>query len=774
MQVSKALSTHTIICSKTYRRRALFLFVVLMHLYAFRANGQNADLSISVLGKDGPLADAAVEWASTSGIGLAASISDEKGRVTLSFNRSKSEQAYILSIKHLGYVPYHDTVAAVHISTSPIEVRLTPQQFNLNEQVVTAEYAPASTERSINKVTVIGKKQIENMNAVTLRDVLTNTVNIRLGQDNILGSSMALQGISGENIKIMIDGVPVIGRLDGNIDLSQINLNNVARIEIVEGPLSVNYGTNALAGTINIITEKGAISKGNLGALAYFESIGTHNLLLEGQTRILKTDLRMSTGRNYFDGWNATDPYWPQYQKTVADNSRWKQWKPKEQYFGRLNANRTIKGWTTGYRLEWLDEHLLNRGFPRRPFGENALDDTYQTDRLDHALTGQKKIGKHHFNLMAAFNQFTRTKNTYFKDLTTLNQTLTENAEDQDTSNFQQLMSRSTWSVKNPKKWFSYQIGYDLSLEMASGRRIDSLEQQQGDYSLFASAELRPTKSLTFKPGIRVTHNTIYEAPVTPALNLLWRHKAWNIRTSYARGFRAPSLKELYFQFVDINHDIVGNTDLKAEFSHNLAANVQHKKLFKKSILKVEFGGYYNALENLISLIQINEEQQYSYVNVGQAITKGVKASALWMSNNISISISANYLGLSNNVEVAGLGSFNYSGELAGNVQYHWKEQDMRFSVFYKYQGRVQQLFQNPDQSITQGFIDAYHLSDFTVSKEFAKRRLTVATGFKNLFNVQNINMTTVGGGVHSGGANNQPVGTGRTFFTRLSIKTNP
>ena len=53
----------------------------------------------------------------------------------------------------------------------------------------------------------------------------------------------------------MIDDVAVIGRLNGNIDLSQINLNNVERIEIVEGPLSVEYGTDALAGTINLITK---------------------------------------------------------------------------------------------------------------------------------------------------------------------------------------------------------------------------------------------------------------------------------------------------------------------------------------------------------------------------------------------------------------------------------------------------------------------------------------------------------------------------------------
>ncbi len=53
--------------------------------------------------------------------------------------------------------------------------------------------------------------------------MLTNELNVRLSQDNVLGSSLSIQGISGQNIKILVDGVPVIGRLDGNIDLNQIN-----------------------------------------------------------------------------------------------------------------------------------------------------------------------------------------------------------------------------------------------------------------------------------------------------------------------------------------------------------------------------------------------------------------------------------------------------------------------------------------------------------------------------------------------------------------------
>ncbi|MDZ7846145.1 MAG: TonB-dependent receptor plug domain-containing protein [Owenweeksia sp.] len=83
------------------------------------------------------------------------------------------------------------------------------------------------------------------------------------------------QGLSGAKIKILVDGVPVIGRLDGNIDISQINLSNIERVEIVEGPMSVQDGTDAVAGTINLITKKDftAEIKGQ-PVNAYYETAG--------------------------------------------------------------------------------------------------------------------------------------------------------------------------------------------------------------------------------------------------------------------------------------------------------------------------------------------------------------------------------------------------------------------------------------------------------------------------------------------------------------------
>src|ERR1043165_1344266 len=113
-----------------------------------------------------------------------------------------------------------------------------------------------------------------------------------------------MQGLTGENIKILVDGVPVIGRQNGNIDLSQIDMSNVERIEIAEGPLSINYGSNALGGVINIITRKNGTEKSIVSLKEYYESTGTFNSNLNAHTHFKKLNISARLNHNYFDGWN--------------------------------------------------------------------------------------------------------------------------------------------------------------------------------------------------------------------------------------------------------------------------------------------------------------------------------------------------------------------------------------------------------------------------------------------------------------------------------------
>ena len=131
----------------------------------------------------------------------------------------------------------------------------------INEVVVTGQINELSIKKSVHKIRVIDSKIINSGLYQNLANIIEKELNIKLSEDNLLGSSLSIQGISGQNVKILIDNIPVIGRLNGNIDISQISLNNIEKIEIVEGPLSTVYGTDALAGTINLITKKIVMKK---------------------------------------------------------------------------------------------------------------------------------------------------------------------------------------------------------------------------------------------------------------------------------------------------------------------------------------------------------------------------------------------------------------------------------------------------------------------------------------------------------------------------------
>ncbi|MBK7944011.1 MAG: TonB-dependent receptor [Flavobacteriales bacterium] len=198
----------------------------------------------------------------------------------------------ILHVSFVGYVPWVDTLFA----TTPVRCALKPEVTRLEPFVVTGQYAPGSVEGAVQKLRVIDAQRIRRMAANNLGDALRNQLNIRLSQDNLLGSSLSMQGLGGENVKVLIDGVPVTGRQNGNVDLSQLDLTGIERIELVEGPLSVSYGTNALAGTINLITKKSGVAPSTLRASVYTEHIGRLNATLGGSQRWGRNNLLLLAG----------------------------------------------------------------------------------------------------------------------------------------------------------------------------------------------------------------------------------------------------------------------------------------------------------------------------------------------------------------------------------------------------------------------------------------------------------------------------------------------
>jgi outer membrane receptor for ferrienterochelin and colicins len=707
-----------------------------------------------------------VAWQPLAGGPGAMAVSGPDGLVTLPLDEALAMKGVLLRVSFVGYHAQVDTVFGLAPRTYALERAL----VSLNEMVVTGQYAPNTPERAVHKVRVLDAAQFQRMAANSLADGLRNELNIRLQQDNILGSSLSMQGMGGENVKILIDGVPVIGRLDGNIDLAQLDLSGIERVEIIEGPLSVSYGTNALAGTINLITRKGGGAPATLKAVSYAEHIGRLNTTLTATRHFGNNDIVFTAGRNFFGGWDPAQPGFPDLSPAPADASRFQQWKPREQFFGRLNYRWNSQRWSFGYKGEAMHDRIINRGRPRPPYFETAFDEQYLTLRLDNAVFAEGRLGNgRRLNALAAHNAFTRTRNTWFRDLTTLGEQLADIAGMQDTSRFTLTNLRAVYSASPDSARIGYELGMDINLETGSGERMADGMQEIGDLAVFASMEYRPSDRVTLRPGLRYAYNTRYGAPLIPSLNLRWQvGDRFTLRASYAQGFRAPSLKELFFFFVDVNHDIVGNPDLVAERSNNFAGGLTYRHAREKVVYLSEISLFHNRISDLITLAQINGAR-YSYINVGDFRTTGGTLGASWDNGHWLVSVGGGVTGRFDAIAAERGEPWLWSPEMRGGLTRNWMRSGWTASVFWKYQGELANYAYLSDTEITRSFIAPFSMADVNVGKRIWGKRLLLSAGCKDLFDVQNVE-AAIAGGIHSGGGASVPMTTGRTYFMRLEL----
>jgi len=680
-------------------------------------------------------------------------ITDVNGMVSFPLVQQK-----IISISCMGFKSLIDTLSpGIENKTYILE----PSFYEINSVVVTGQYKPVSADKSIYDIKLIGKDRIESKAAANLADVLSDELGIRLSNDPSTGTSMSLQGVTGENIKILVDGVPVIGRLDGNIDLSQLSLDNVSQIEIVEGPMSVIYGSNALGGVINIITENNSHSQYKTSVNSYYESIGTYNFNFLTSIRQKKNTFEINGGRNFFSGYSVED-------------TRSKEWKPKEQY--TVGGSYYYNTEQTKLRLksDFFSERLLDRNEPFAPYYEKANDTWYKTLRFNNSAEITRKIGENSgFNMLAAYSVYKRQKEKYLVDLTDLSKILTTSSEDQDTTSFNSFMTRGTYNFTPDEGVLSFQTGFDINYETGQGKRIENGQENIGDYALFASAIWKPAEAFSIQPGIRAAHNTKYNAPLTPSLNLMYKPGKITLRASYARGFRSPSLKELYLYFFDSNHQVEGNDSLQAERSHSFTASANYKFTTGKTTLVFELKPFFNVIDNKISLVQVDPDNllYYRNENTGKFSSLGFETSGT-MYQSSWLNLRAGFSRIGRKDDSFDSDNFIYSNNWNSSLDVDFLKNTAKFSVFYKYSGKYPTYYYNSSDEVTVGYINDFHNLDVSLMKKFWHNRFSVTTGIKNIFD--NTEIGGQGGGTSSGHGSDQGVsslvGWGRTFFLSLKI----
>ena len=123
----------------------------------------------------------------------------------------------------------------------------------LDEVVVTATRSIRDLSSLPLPVALISRNKIIKSGTVRLNEILNEQTGITTVFDESGFEGVQIQGISSDYILILIDGVPLIGRRAGNFDLNRIALGNIKQVEIVKGPSSSLFGSEALGGVINFI-----------------------------------------------------------------------------------------------------------------------------------------------------------------------------------------------------------------------------------------------------------------------------------------------------------------------------------------------------------------------------------------------------------------------------------------------------------------------------------------------------------------------------------------
>ncbi len=672
-------------------------------------------------------------------------VTDIDGNVTIPFTENQDCSISYAGYKTLEFKP----------NSGNQTIKLAPDLLMLDQVIMTASVETVKMDQSIYNIEVINAKTLESQGAQNARDALRFQPNINLREDGVLGSQIIMQGLSGQHVKVLIDGVPIIGRQNGNIDLSQIDMTQVDHIEIIEGPMSVVYGSNALAGTINIITKDHKYYDLNASAGTYVESIGQFNG--NGSVSGSIGNHRYSFGGGYrlFDG----------HDLDKSDRSM--NWNPKEQF--NIDTYYGYKTDTWDSKIGVRHNHELLTIRTDTVSWARAFNNEYITDRTTFYAQAKKSFSESYtLSGMLSYSVYDRSSLSRYVNLSTGSQTPVDGSDSRDLFTGWNNRLSMAKSFENKTVW---QLGYELTQEDGKGEKITDNEGLM-ENSLWSDVQIFLGKNWIIQPGFRYVHHNIFNAPLIYSSHLKWTDRSWQGRLSFARGFRAPSMKELYMDFVDSNHQIFGNEDLVPETSYNLTAVLSKSIEWSQAgVIKTEVTGFYNHLDDVIELVQGTDGQSYYYQNVAQKKTHGGTLSVLYNWKN-RLKYSAGFTLTGNGFDPVETNHFDYryAKDLVANVTYYSPKIDFSAQFDYKYTGKRVQLFaSDADDEWEEGTVGAYSMLNYSMTKNFKNKRYSLTGGVKNILDVTNVSNTTRGG-AHSG-TGGLMIAWGRTYF--LSFKVN-
>jgi len=566
-----------------------FLIVLLIvNCFVFQGFAQTTLIIGSVTGFDGKPLEGAHVTIPAKGMGA---VTDRSGKYKLTGNLSGNQT---LRVSYSGCKTNEQQISIVAGQQNTADFVLEQAVIDLNAIVVTATRSGRPLKNVPIHTQIIYGSDLQKTDANSLADALISNFpgidskNLSAGSG---GSSLQMNGFGNQYILILVDGERLNpGDTKENVDLSRINTENIERIEIVRGASSALYGSDAIGGVINIITKKNTKTcEGSLGTR--FSDYGEQRHFVDLGLKSGGLSSRTSFIYNKLDGWDINPE---EAGKTVEATKNYSiDQRLGYQFSDRLNVN----GDFSYFR------RVDNNTTPLLP------DRRYED--YNYRLTGNYKLSEHH-QLEGVWN--TDHYMSYDLDLP---------AVGQDTKHYDKTFS--TARLQDNIKLSSNNslvagVEYNND-ELFSANGLSDGKKAQ-TLIVFAENVWDIAPKLTAVAGGRMTFHSEYHANATWQLAMNYRPGAFNFRGSYGRGFRAPTLKELYMDFniPGAPIKIIGNADLKPENSNyfSLSTEYSHSN-FNASVI-----AQYNDLNNLITEVfspsnTAKPPYVYQYQNISKA-----------------------------------------------------------------------------------------------------------------------------------------------------------
>ena len=498
--------------------------------------------------------------------------------------------------------------------------------IKINEVTISATKTSKLIDELPIPVTIISEKEIQEFSASKLYDVIIKQTGIVSVTTKTGTEGLQIQGLDASYITILIDGFPVIGRSFGALDLNRIPVGDIERIEVVKGPSSSLYGSNALGGVINLISKKriddGPIINTSLKHASYNT---THSSLIY---KYKEGAFQISNSFDYY----KTDGY------DLIDTDLLSTVNPYSNYTFRSNL-----------RYALSDKLLLNTN--AHYYKQEQINIVTDSSSL---LKGESNIKEWSFGTSAKylmnsnFNQQLEIYKTNYRADEFLN---TEDGVLYEDNYFDHTLLQSEM-----KSYFTYKglnsiVGFGITKEELSRRDFSNNPEQDLKF-IYGQLDATAFNKVNIILGSRYDNYTNYTPVVSNKFSLGFPlTKKIQINSSVGTGFKTPDFRQKYFDFTNstIGYIVLGR-DVAADRLENMQ-NVQEivpfselsSPLKSETSLNVNIGLRYNPTDNLSfdfnffnnkvnDLIEWklvakdeNNINIYSYFNVNQVETKGLE-----------------------------------------------------------------------------------------------------------------------------------------------------